>query len=85
MIRIHRTNRLAAIYMFAAHYHSGQASRGYRLLCTTGKAIKRHMGIEPRLGYWESELRIESPKKARYRSDMVNQYWELVDLYADKV
>ena len=85
MNRIHRSNLLAALYMFAAHYHSGQWSRGYSLLCRTDKAIRRHTGIGPRLGYWESELRWESPKPASDRSDMVNKYWELVDLYGDSV
>lgn len=46
--------KIAAVYTFAAHYHSGQFSRGYRLLCRAGVAWERRAGIEPRLGYWET-------------------------------
>ena len=43
----------AALYTFAAHYHSGQWSRGYRLLCSAERAWRRRAGIRPRLDYWE--------------------------------
>jgi|ETNvirnome_2_300_1030623.scaffolds.fasta_scaffold02216_2 hypothetical protein len=46
----------AALYTFAAHYHSGQWSRGYRLLCYAERAWQRRTGIGPRLDYWERVL-----------------------------
>jgi len=46
-------NLTGAIYTFCAHYHSGQWSRGYRLLCTADAAFVRKAGISSRLGYWE--------------------------------
>ena len=45
---------IAAVYTFCAHYHSGQWSRGYRLLCRAERAWRRKAGIGPRLDYWES-------------------------------
>jgi hypothetical protein len=51
--------RIAAIYTFAAHYHSGQGSRGYRLMCRAETAWRRHAGIGPRLEYWESVVELE--------------------------
>jgi len=53
-------NTIAAIYTFAAHHHGGQWSRGYRLLCQSEKAWKRHAGIGPRLEYWEQCLEDET-------------------------
>lgn len=47
------SNLAAALYTFAAHYHSGQWSRGYRLLCAAERAWKRRAGIGPRLEWWE--------------------------------
>ena len=48
---------IAAIYTFAAHYRSGQWSRGYRLLCRARRAWKRRTAIEPRLDYWEGLIK----------------------------
>lgn len=50
---------LAALYAFTAHCHSGQWSRGYRLLCRTGRAWTRHTGLPPRLDYWEALINNE--------------------------
>ena len=36
-----KVENLLAIYQFCADYHSGQWSRGYRLLCRTHTALKR--------------------------------------------
>lgn len=36
-----KIENLLAIYQFCADYHSGQWSRGYRLLCATDKALRR--------------------------------------------
>lgn len=44
---------IAAVYTMCAHYHSGQASRGYRLLCMAERAWERRAGIGVRLDYWE--------------------------------
>jgi hypothetical protein len=35
------TIKLATIYQFCADYHSGQWSRGYRLLCIIGKKLRK--------------------------------------------
>ena len=51
-----RAATVAAVYTFAAHYHSGQWSRGYRLLCLAERAWRRRAGVGPRLDYWESLL-----------------------------
>ena len=52
---IKRRNFLLALYWFCAHYHSGQWSRGYRLLCRAGKRLREEYDIthpldEPFLG-----------------------------------
>ena len=36
-----KVDTLLGIYQFCSDYHGGQWSRGYRLLCTTDKALKR--------------------------------------------
>ena len=58
------TTTVAAVYTFAAHYHSGQWSRGYRLLCAADKAWRRKAGIGPRLDYWEAAIK-------RYQTAMI--------------
>lgn len=35
-------DKLAIIYIFASDYHSGQASRGYKLACHISRHIKDH-------------------------------------------
>ena len=40
-----RRNRLFAVYTLCAHWHSGQWSRGYELLCKTGKRLEKAFGI----------------------------------------
>lgn len=46
---------IAAVYTFCAHYHSGQSSRGYRLLSRAGAAWERQNGTNRcPLGYWET-------------------------------
>lgn len=44
---------IAALYTFCAHYHSGQRSRGYRILCAAKRAWEKKGGIDPRLDFWE--------------------------------
>ena len=69
----------AALYTFCAHYHSGQWSRGYRLLCMAERAWKRRAKIEPRLDYWEGVVENDPthPVTLVYR--------QLVDKYAGDV
>ncbi len=55
-----RQSTIAAVYTFAAHYHSGQWSRGYRLLCAADRAWRRKTGLRPRLGYWERLIQQET-------------------------
>ncbi len=61
--------RLGALYTFCVHYHGGQWSRLYRLLCRTEQAWKRHAGIGVRLDYWEKviEVQADHPVTVRYR------------------
>ena len=40
-----RLARAYAIYRLCAENHSGQWSRGYRLLCRTGQYMRRRFGI----------------------------------------
>ena len=74
-----KATTIAAIYTFAAHYHSGQWSRGYALLCAADRAWRRHAGIGPRLDYWESQLD-ENPKGdiARLYNHFGETYGEVV-------
>ena len=36
---------LVALYHFGAYYHSGQWSRGYRLMCQAATYLKREYGV----------------------------------------
>ena len=76
---------LAALYTFAAHYHSGQWSRGYRLLSRAGRAWKRTAGIEPRLDYWERLVERDRSQMFSNRSKVGQLYWYLVDEYGDSI
>lgn len=35
---------LQILHLFTSDYHSGQWSRGYRLLCMTSKRLRRYFG-----------------------------------------
>ena len=59
-----------ALYAFCADYHSGQWSRGYRLLCRLGKRLK----LSP---LWEGYESLEEDEREIYD--------ELVEKYADSV
>jgi len=82
---IPRSVLYAALYTFAAHYYSGQWSRGYRLLCRADKAYQRYAGITPRLEYWEAEIYRQRSMLGKDRSDLVNLYFYFVDTYGDLV
>lgn len=66
------TNDLIALRVFAADYHSGQWSHGYRLLSLTYLALRRR-GIE----------RIDDMTWQHARSSTLYQY--LARAYAEKV
>jgi len=70
---------VAALYTFATHFHSGQGSRGYKILCMADRTWKRHSSIEPRLDYWESLIERET------ESEVARKYNILVLNHADKV
>lgn len=72
---------IAAIYTFCAHYHSGQWSRGYRILCRADAAWQRHTGISPRLEYWE--LLVSNPRYAK--SEVATKYRHLVEQHSSNV
>jgi hypothetical protein len=64
---------IAAVYTFAAHYHSGQGSRGYRLLCAAERAWKRHAGVGPRLADWEAAVnRYQKAMRATHSGDFAD-------------
>lgn len=77
--------RIAAIYTFAAHYHSGQWSRGYRLLCRARRAWLRRAGIEPRLDYWERVIEQETAKPISERGELSNLYFTLAERYGNEI
>ena len=63
-----RFNKLAAIWLLCRNYHSGQWSRGYKLLCKIEKA-----GFNPGLGLREyGRLENEEQKYYYYCT-----YWKL--------
>jgi hypothetical protein len=66
--------RLAAIYTFCVHYHSGQWSRGYRLLCRSGKAWERYSMIRPRVDYWETQIDKPDTLLAQAYNYLVDNY-----------
>lgn len=75
----------AALYTFCAHYHSGQFSRGYRLLCAAARAWKRRTGIGPRLDYWEMIIN-KTPRADTPRGNQIRDtYNHLAAHYADQV
>jgi hypothetical protein len=76
--RPNKAVRLAALYTFCSDYHSGQWSRGYRLLCRTAKAWKRHAGIDTRLEYWQCMVRMHDNPIAR-------EYFRLVEAHGEDV
>ena len=65
---------VAALYTFAAHYHSGQGSRGYRLLCMAERAWERRAGISPRLEYWEAAVERGDNNVARVYRQLVENH-----------
>ena len=60
------------LYAVCADYHSGQASRGYRLLCAAGRYLQRHWGID-------------RPLEFRVRPQTSGLYREIVNAYGDKL
>lgn len=76
-----KNSTTAAIYTFCAHYHSGQSSRGYRLLCRAGTHWQRRNRISVRLDYWE---RLVSEPK-HINSAVAVKYRYLVENYAHLV
>ena len=78
------TDKLLAIYAFGAHFHSGQWSRGYRLMCRAQKALKQRNDIDW-LALIERLIETDSPKANEYRRKAVQLYWELVDHHSDNV
>lgn len=42
---MHQTHKLYAAYIIGVRHHSGQWSRGYRLLCWAGEQLRR-IGID---------------------------------------
>ena len=73
--------RAIALYFFARDYHTGQNSRGYKLLCMSQKAIKR---------YDTSEFKLSSNAVFKYGNiDKSNayireNYFNLLDKYENK-
>jgi hypothetical protein len=65
---------IAALYTFAAHYHSGQWSRGYRLLCMAERAWERRAKIGVRLDYWEREVTREGSRLKEIYDHLVSEY-----------
>jgi len=45
-----REERLRVMYTLAYHWHGGQASPGYRILCRAGRLLKQHLARK-----WEIE------------------------------
>jgi len=74
---------IAAVYTFAAHHHSGQGSRGYRLLCAADRAWRRKTGIAPRLAFWERL--VEHVPHTGEGAGVRRQYWRLVKAHRDSV
>lgn len=65
-------DKIRALYWFASDYHSGQWSRGYRLLCVADRALERN-------GHnWD---RFQSPlgkTGSAYYEHLVKHYREVV-------
>jgi hypothetical protein len=40
-------DKLIALYRFAAQWHSGQHSQGYRILCLAGKRLRKRGITDP--------------------------------------
>jgi len=80
-----RISRLLALYAFGAHFHSGQASRGYRISCRAQKLLQRRAANYDWLAYIERLIERDSKLQAHNRCDPVRMYWELVDHYGDAV
>ena len=61
-------SKLAALYMFCAHYHSGQGSRGYRVMNSALLALERRGVALPLAGVWGRAIKApeDSPLKAHY-------------------
>jgi hypothetical protein len=72
---------IAAVYTFAAHHHSGQGSRGYRLLCRAAAAWRRKTNQPTtRLGYWEWII-----ENYPHDSEIGQMYHRLAERYGGRV
>jgi hypothetical protein len=69
--------KLVILRVFAMDYHSGQASRGYLLLCKSTKRLERIYQYKER-----HPVNIDSIEKAARRTKL---YKDLVDKYGDKI
>jgi len=72
-----RTGRLLAVYAFGAHYHSGQASRGYRLSCRAQKLLQRLHPDHDWLEHIERLIDRDQDLQPHNQTPAVRMYFEL--------
>ena len=71
-------SQLLALYVLCNDYHSGQSSRGYRLLCLLDRKLRR---LNKRYGYADVHLMDGTAERVR----KAEFYPELEERYKDKL